>query len=96
VTDVERLKMMMPERPKSGSHLIGMIFAMQQDVQEAKGIAEAAASTTKAYEGMNPGKVVVDLGGNYQYALDRAKSEGLPLKVWMDQNVKTALDNTWW
>ena len=94
-TDVQRMGMTLNERPKSSGHLVGMIFALQQQVTEARQEAELATSEVKAYEKMSPGKVVLDLGENFNYAADRAKNENLPVKVWLERNVSTALANTW-
>lgn len=94
-TDAQRIGMILPEKPKSGSHLVGLIYAMHEQVTEAKQIAETAAGEIKAYENMAPGKVVLDLGEQNAYAIDRAKNEGLPLKVWLQTQVQNALANAW-
>lgn len=95
-TDVQRLGTMLNEKPKNSSHLVGMIFAMQSQIQEAKQIAETASKEVKAYEGMSPSTVLINLGDQYNYALDRAKNDSLPLKLWLEKNARAALENAWW
>lgn len=95
--DVQQIALIpgIAEKPKNARHLIGLIFAMQEQVREAKQIAETAAGEIKAYENMAPGKVVIDLGEQNTYALDRAKNEGLPLKVWLQTQIQNALASAW-
>lgn len=95
-TDVQRLGMMFSEKPKNSSHLVGLIFAMQSQIQESKQIAETASKEVKAYEGMSPGTILVNLSDQYNYALDRAKNDSLPLKIWLERQIRNALENAWW
>jgi len=94
-TDLQRLKTVFNEMPKNSSHLFGLVYAMQLQTQEAKQTAQLATDEVKAYENISPGKVVLDLGEHFNYVVDRAKSEGLPTKMWMEQQVKNALANQW-
>lgn len=96
-SDVEQIGRIpgMPEKPKNARHLVGLIFAMGQQMTDAKQEADAAAADLKAYEGISPGRVIVDLGANFSAAQDKAKGEGLPTKVWLERQVATALENNW-
>lgn len=95
-TDTQRLGQRLREKPKNAAHLIGMIFSIQSELDEAKRTKNEAIEQLKAYETMSPGKVVVDLGANLNYAADRAKVDGKPLKPWLDRQIATALENAWW
>lgn len=94
-TDLQRMSQQLPERPRNGSHLIGMIFSLTQQIAEQRQIAEQAAADIQAYRGMAPGRVVVDLGDQFTHASARAKDDGVPTEVWVSRNLKTALENSW-
>lgn len=94
-SDLEELKRVLPEKPKNASHLRGMIFALDQQRMEAKNVAEQAAETVKGYEGMAPGKVLVDLGEYFKFALDHAKEENMPVGYWVTKILKNGFENNW-
>lgn len=94
-TDLERLQTVLPERIKNGGHLFGMVFALSQQVIEAKQEASNVAAEVKAYEGMGGTKVLLDLDTFYNTAAQRAQAEGLPMKLWLAERVRTALENNW-
>lgn len=93
--DAERISTLFNEKPKNGSHLFGLIYALQQSVEDSKAAAEAASKDLQAYQGLAPGRVVVNLEEHYQNARERAESEGMPLAVWASRNFKTAIENSW-
>lgn len=97
-SDVEQMGQIpgMPERPKNARHLIGLIFAMGQQMTEAKQATDNMAADLKAYEGMSPGRVIVDLGTHFNTAKEKAAAEGLPTKVFVEQKVAMSLENNWW
>jgi hypothetical protein len=96
--DVEQIGKIpgIPEKPKNARHLIGLIFAMGQQMTEAKQATDSMAADLKAYEGMSPGRVIIDLGANFNTAADKAKAEALPTKVFVEQKVAMSLENNWW
>jgi hypothetical protein len=94
-TDLQRLASVLKERPKNGSHLFGMITALLYERDEAKQIADAAAKDVKAYEGLSVGRVLIDLGAQYGAAANRAQAESLPLRVWVERAMVSALENNW-
>lgn len=99
-SDVERLGKgeTLGEKPKNGSHLVGLVFALRQQVLEAKQTAEAASKDVQAFQGMAPGRVVVDLGEFYATAQQRAQAEEppMPVAVFIQRCLKTGLENNWW
>lgn len=96
-TDLQRLSTGegLGRRPSSSSELFGMIFALKAEVAEAKQITEDAQRDLKAYEGMAPGRVVVDLGEEYAAAVERSKGANQPLKFFIESNLKNALKDNW-
>lgn len=94
-TDLQRISSVLPERPKSGSHLFGMITALIYARDEAKQVADAAAKELKAYEGMAGTRVMVDLGDQYGNATQRAQAENLPTKVFVERVMRTGFENNW-
>jgi hypothetical protein len=82
-------------RPKNSSELCGLIFAKMCEVSDAKEERDAAVKDLKAYEGMSPGRIVVDLGAQFPSAAAKAKEAELPLKVWLETQFKSALENNW-
>lgn len=94
-TDLERLTTHLGKTPDNSGELVGMVYAKAQEAEEAKQIAEAAGKDLKAYEGLSVGRVVVDLGDQYQNALDKARGEDLPLKIWVERALKNGLENSW-
>jgi hypothetical protein len=93
--EVEELKRVLPEKPKNARHLAGLIYAIDQQRIEAKSIADAASESLKGYEGLQPTKVLVDLGANMEYARGRAAEEKQPVSLWLSINLKNALDSQW-
>jgi len=94
-SDLQRLTTALRERPKNGSHLYGMVYALTEEIKEAKQVSETAESDLKAYEGINVGRVLVNLGNQYATAVEKANSENLPTKVWLERAVINALENSW-
>ena len=94
-SDVQRMQQFLKEKPKNGSHLVGMLFSMQSQINEAKQAAEAAGKDLAAYQGMAPGRVVIDLGQFYESAKIRAESEKMPTPLFIERAVKNGLENNW-
>jgi hypothetical protein len=83
--------------PDNGGELFGMIFALKAEVEDGKLVAEAAQRDVKAYEGMSPGRVVVDLGDIYGDVQARAQNSEppLPIAVWVKSTIKNGVENNW-
>ena len=93
--DLQRISDKLGKRPASSSELYGMIYALGCEVEEAKQITDNAQRDLKAYEGMAPGRVVVDLGDQYQEAVEKSRGAGQPLKFYVETNLKNALRDNW-
>lgn len=96
-TDLDRLGSHLGKIPESSGELYGMIYAKTEEVAEAKMIAEAAAADLKAYEGLSPGRIVIDLGDQHAEAVARARNmePPLPLSVWAAKVLKDGIANNW-
>ena len=94
-TDIDRITSRLGSEPKNSSELFGMIFAKTEEIAEHKMLREAAEKDLKAYEGISPGRVVVDLGDQFQNAVDKARGAELPLKVLVENSLRNGLENGW-
>jgi hypothetical protein len=94
-TDLQRISDKLGKRPSSSSELYGMIYALGCEMEDAKQITESAQRDLKAYEGMAPGRVVVDLGDQYSECVERSKTAGQPLKFWVESNLRNAVKDNW-
>ena len=94
-TDLARIATVLPEKPKDSSHLFGMMMALKFELDEAKQAAELAAKEVKAYEGMSPAMVMVNLGDQYGAARQRAEAENQPVKIFLEKAVRNGLENNW-
>jgi hypothetical protein len=98
--DLERLEngeRGLGRRPETSGELVGMIFALRQEVEDAKIASRTAEQEVKAYEGISAGAVVINLGDQYQKAADRARAQDppLPTKIWLERQVHNALESDW-
>lgn len=94
-TDYNRLAGHLGKNPSSTGELVGMVYALKESVVEKEQIATAAAADLKAYEGISPGRVVVDLGDQLQNCIDRAKDAELPLKLFVERKFREGIENNW-
>lgn len=94
-TDVQRLTDRIGARFNNSSELVGLIYSKVCEVDDAKMERDTAVKDLKAYEGLSPGRVVVDLGAQFASAQAKAAEASLPLKVWTEQQVQNMLENNW-
>lgn len=94
-SDLQRYKERLGKRPESASELFGMVYALSLQAEDAKLEATNARQDIKAYEGLAPGRVVIDLGDQFQPTMEKARSAEEPLKVFVERNLRTALENNW-
>ena len=93
--DMTRLFERLGEKFANSSELVGVVYAKMCEVDEARGERDAAVEDLKAYESRSPGRVVIDLGSQYQTAVEKAKDAETPLKVWVEQQLINGLQNSW-
>lgn len=94
-TDIQRLAERLGKRPANSSELIGLVYALSCQTEEAQQERDIAVKDVKAYEGMSPGRVVIDLGDQFTEAQVKAKDSSLPVKVWAEQALRNGLENNW-
>ena len=85
--DIQRIKDLIGEKPKSSAELFGVIYALHLRETEAKESERKSREEVAAYEGLNKRLVVVDLGDQRDNAEEKAKSESLPLKIYVERTV---------
>ena len=56
---------------------------------------EPAQKDVQAYEGRNPNSVLVDLGAMYGPVLEKARDQNETAKMWLERNLKNAIENNW-
>jgi hypothetical protein len=96
-TDMNRLSERLGQKFANSSELVGVVWAKMCKVDEAKAEATAAMEDLKAYESRSPGRVVVDLGDQYEAAKDKAKNSEppMPLKVWVEDRIQMVIRENW-
>ena len=93
--DLQRMKEKLGKRPESSAELFGLIFNLSMDLETANLIAGNAQKDVQAYEGRNPNSVLIDLGPMYGQVVEKARDQNEPVKVWIERNLKTAIENSW-
>jgi hypothetical protein len=96
-TDKNRLFERLGQKFTNSSELVGVVWAKMCEVDEAKAEAQAATEDLKAYENRSPGRIVVDLGDEYEPAKERAKNSEppMPLKMFIEEKLRMALKENW-
>lgn len=93
--DLQRLSERLGARPKNPGELIGLIFSKTCEAEDAKQERDIAVKDLKAYEGLSPGRVVVDLSDQLVTAQGKAADASLPLKIWVERAMTGALRDNW-
>jgi hypothetical protein len=96
-SDLQRMKERLGKVPESSAELFGLIYALGLQKDEAVDEAAAVRQDLAAYEGMNKGSVVVNLGDNFGTAQEKARSQEPPepLKVFCERVLRTAISENW-
>ena len=93
--DMTRLFERLGQKFSNSSELVGVVYAKMCEVDEAKGERDSAIEDLKAYESRSPGRVIVDLGTQFEDAKAKAKDAEMPLKEWAETNLKNGISNNW-
>ena len=95
--DLQRMKERLGKIPESSAELFGLIYALGLQKDEAAAEVETVRQDLAAYDGLNKGSVVVNLGDNFGSAQEKARSQEPPepLKVFIERVVRTALTENW-
>lgn len=94
-SDVERIRRLINKRPESSAELFGIMFALDQQALDAKNAQESAEKELAAYEKSVPGKMVIDISSILDQVKEKAQSAELPLRTWIETNLKNAIENNW-
>jgi hypothetical protein len=94
-TDMTRLFERLGQKFQNSSELVGVVYAKMCEVDEARGERDSAVEDLKAYESRSPGRIIVDLGDQFEAAKGKAKDAETPLKLWVEDQLKNALANNW-
>lgn len=94
-SDVQRMGDHLGKRPQNAGELVGLVYAKSCEATDAKQERDTAVSELKAYEAMSPGKIVVDLGNQFNSAFQKARDAEAPIKWWLERQVQNALENNW-
>lgn len=95
--DIQKLKRLpiIGKIPANGNELLGMIYAADLQRTDDKAEAVRAQKELMAWEGRNPHMVMVDLGEQYEYARRKAEDENMPVKLWLERQIISAMENNW-
>ena len=94
-SDLQRMKERFGKRPESSGELFGLMYSMSMDLETEKLTADTARKDVQAYEGRNPNSVLIDLGPIYGTVVEKARDQNEPVKVWVERNLKNAVENSW-
>ena len=94
-SDLMRMKDRFGKRPESSAELFGLLYSLSMDLETANLIADNARKDVQAYEGRNPNSVLIDLGTLYGQVIEKARDQNEPVKIWIERNLKTAIENSW-
>jgi len=93
--DLERLQERLGKRPVNSGELVGLVYSKVCEADDAKAERDLAVADLKAYEGLAPGRVVIDLGDQFVTAQMKAKDAEMPLKYWCEKVFVGALRDAW-
>lgn len=93
--DLQRMKETLGKRPESSAELFGLIYNLSMELETAKLIADEAKKDVAIYEGRNPGAVLVNLGPLYGPVVEKARDQNETAKLWIERNLRTAIENNW-
>jgi hypothetical protein len=94
-TDLNRIKEKFGKKPESSGELFGMIYNLTMELDTAKMISDEAKKNVDIYEGKNPSGVLVNMGQLYGQIVEKAKDQGETVKMWLERNLKNAIENNW-
>jgi hypothetical protein len=94
-TDVERLVERLGAKFNNSSELVGLVYSKTCEAEDAKAERDTVLKDLKAYEDRYPGRVIVDLGPQANAAQAKAVDANMPVKLWVETNLKTAIESNW-
>jgi hypothetical protein len=94
-TDVERLVERLGSKFNNSSELVGLVYSKVCEADDAKAERDTVLKDLKAYEDRYPGRVVVDLGPQANAAQAKAVDANMPVKLWVEQQLQTAIESNW-
>ena len=93
--DMTRLFERLGQKFSNSSELVGVVYAKMCEVDEARADRDSAIEDLKAYESRSPGRVIVDLGTQFEAAKAKAKDAEMPLKDWCQTQLANGIENNW-
>jgi hypothetical protein len=93
--DLQRMKELLGKRPESASELFGLVYNLSMELETAKLVADEAKKDVAIYEGRNPGAVLLNMGSLYGAVVEKARDQNETAKIFLERNLKMALENSW-
>lgn len=75
--------------------MFGLIYNLSMELDTAKLVADEAKKDVAIYEGRNPGAVLINMGALYGPIMEKAQDQNETAKMWLERNLKTAIENNW-
>lgn len=94
-SDCDRIRKLTNHKPGSSAELFGILFALDQQATDAKNEVEMLRKDVAAYEGRSSGYVMVNIADIQSEIQSRAQEANLPVKLWLEDKLKTAIQNSW-
>ncbi len=92
---VAQLQDWLGKKPANSAELNGLVYAKVCEARDAREERDIAVADLKAYEGVSPGRVVVDLGANFNAIREKAIEAQIPVKMWVERTIKDGVENQW-
>lgn len=93
--DLQRMKEHLGKRPESAAELFGLVYNLSMELDTEKLIADEAKKDVAIYEGRNPGAVLLNMGSLYSAVVEKARDQNETAKMFLERNLKMALENSW-
>ena len=81
--------------PESSGELKGLVYSAVMDRDTAIENEKESAGKILAIVGKNPGMVVINLGDQYENAVDQAKGRDTTVENFCETSIKNGLANSW-
>lgn len=92
---VAQLQEHLGKRPENSGELIGLVYSKVCEANDAKSERDTAVKDVQAYEGMSPGRVVIDLSDVINQVREKASDAQLPPKLWAERTLVNGIKDNW-
>jgi hypothetical protein len=81
--------------PESSGELKGLVYSVVMDRDTAVENEQVATGKLQAIVGRNPGMVAINLGDQYENAVEQARARDMSVDVFCEVSIKNGLASNW-